>query len=99
MSTQPSRRPSGRDDDPPSLRSEARISAREGRLATLVEAFLHRVRQGGSLDPEPFLERAEELRAELGPLLANVLRLESVARTLQGRPEEPPRSSESDEPD
>lgn len=53
--------------------------ARNRRLVILVEAFLRQVRRGGSLDPEPFLASAEELRAELEPLLLGVLRLERIS--------------------
>lgn len=89
MSTQPSRRPSGHDDDsvPGGTGREepTRDGARESRLAAVVEAFLRTIRSGGSLDPEPYLMRCEDLRAELEPLLLGVLRLESLANALGGR--------------
>ena len=54
-------------------------NARERRLVLVVESFLRDVRAGGSLDPEPYLESAPELRADLEPLLLAVLRLEASA--------------------
>ena len=53
----------------------------------MVEAFLRQVRRGGSLDPEPFLVAAEELRGELEPLLLGVLRLEQWSEGLEGSPD------------
>ena len=59
--------------------SQERVSARELRMIALVESFLRQVRSGGSLDPETHLCLAEELRADLEPLLLTVLRLEASA--------------------
>jgi hypothetical protein len=56
--------------------------ARDRRLVVIVEAFLRQVRNGGSLDPEPFLEASSDLRAELTPLLYGVLRLEQISSSL-----------------
>jgi len=61
-------------------------TARERRLITIVEAFVRDVREGGSLDPEPYLERAPELRTDLEPLLLAVLRLEASAERLHRDP-------------
>lgn len=56
--------------------------ARDRRLVVIVEAFLRQVRNGGSLDPEPFLEASSDLREELTPLLYGVLRLEQISSSL-----------------
>ena len=56
--------------------------ARDRRLVVIVEAFLRQVRNGGSLDPEPFLAASNDLRSELGPLLHGVLRLEQISSTM-----------------
>ncbi len=54
-------------------------------MVVIVEAFLRQVRQGGSLDPEPFLESAEELREDLEPLLRGVLRLEQLSEGFESK--------------
>ena len=80
MSTNAAPEPGDRDAAPP-LRNAT--GTRDARIAVIVEAFLRQVRGGGALDPEPYLAGAEELRSDLAPLLANVLRLEWIARTLR----------------
>lgn len=57
-------------------------TARDRRLAAVVEAFLRQVRNGGSLDPEPFLQAANDLRGDLEPLLHGVLHLEQVSEEI-----------------
>lgn len=79
MSTNAAPEPGDRDAVP--LRRGA-TGTRDARIVVIVEAFLRQVRGGGALDPEPYLAGAEELRRDLAPLLANVLRLELIARAL-----------------
>ena len=84
MSTSPSPRPSGRSE--PSLSGDdPDVTAREARLAAVVEAFLRSVRSGGSLDPEPYVRACEDLREDLVPLLHSILRLESLAGAIERR--------------
>lgn len=80
MSTNAAPEPGDRDAAP--LRRDTK-GTRDARIAVIVEAFLRQVRAGGALDPEPYLAGAEELRSDLAPMLANVLRLELIARTLR----------------
>lgn len=64
--------------------------SKDRRLVILVEAFLRQVRRGGSLDPEPFLRSAEELRPELEPLLLGVLRLEQISEGFNAARQDSP---------
>ena len=74
------------DDDSDGLPAAEQGRSRDRRLVVLVEAFLRQVRRGGSLDPEPFLRSAEELRTELEPLLLGVLRLEQISEGFDRPP-------------
>ena len=58
-----------RDDGP-------RGEAHERRLVALVDGYVRSIRGGGTLDPEPYLRASGDLRSELEPLLAVVLKLE-----------------------
>lgn len=64
-------------------------TARNRRLVVIVEAFLRQVRNGGSLDPEPFLKAASDLRGDLAPLLHGVLRLEQISLSMESQRKTP----------